>query len=108
MKVQAYHRSIRSNLFTSDADIPNFLSSYLCAWGNVTVNEVKPRRDNCWLKTFSIPERVSFGSRSICAWKNPRVLPPQNTIILRRVDDVNSLLLKKGYRQISVGPYCTC
>jgi hypothetical protein len=31
---------------------------HLCAWGNDAVNEVKPRRVNCWLKTISNPPAV--------------------------------------------------
>jgi hypothetical protein len=32
--------------------------THLCAWGNDAVNEVKPRRVNCWLKTMSKPPAV--------------------------------------------------
>lgn len=36
---------------------------HLCAWGNVAVYEVKPRRDYCWLKTISNPPLVRKSSR---------------------------------------------
>ena len=35
---------------------------HLCAWGNVAVNEVKPRRDYCWLKTISKPPLVGLSA----------------------------------------------
>ena len=36
---------------------------YLCAWGNVAVHEVKPRRDYCWLKTISNPPHSLASAR---------------------------------------------
>ena len=38
-------------------------SWHLCAWGNVAVHEVKPRRDYCWLKTISNPPHPLASAR---------------------------------------------
>jgi hypothetical protein len=38
------------------------LQPYSCAWGNVAVNEVYPRRDYCWLKTISNPPLLAHAA----------------------------------------------
>ena len=51
----AYHtRVVQAHVPRIIGVLPKVIR-YLCAWGNVAVHEVKPRRDYCWLKTISNP-----------------------------------------------------
>jgi hypothetical protein len=56
------------------------LSLHLCAWGNDAVNEVKPRRVNCWLKTISnppaVPARAPQNFCKVCHRLGPHNLEP--------------------------------
>ena len=58
----ATHKSVIPLAISNQARHVDSMCIHLCAWGNVAVNEVKPRRDYCWLKTISKPPLVGLSA----------------------------------------------